>query len=99
MKIDDVHYENIEKRISINLINNEESTYCLWLEKGEAVLEFELNHKEKNIIKISGRIGEVIKNANLPEDVQVSRCVEALENGLWDYHHPQDNKKRTIGLK
>lgn len=99
MKIDDVHYENLEKRISINVINNSQATYCLWLEKGEAVLEFEFNHTEQKIEKLAGRIGEVIKNANLSAEEQVSRCVEALENGLWDHNHAPVKNRRPIGLK
>lgn len=99
MNIADVQYENLEKRISINVINNEQATYCLWLEKGEAVLEFEFNHKEQIIEKLSGRIGEVIKNADLSKEEQVSRCIEALQNGLWDYNHSPVKNRRPIGIK
>lgn len=91
-----IQYEDLSKKLSINVINNEHDIYSLWLENGDKVLECRFS-KSGDILELTGQIGDIINNAPLPPQEKISRSFEALNNGLWDYFNPPKSKK--IGLK
>lgn len=87
-----IQYEELSKRLSINVINNEQEVYSLWLENGEKILECRFS-KSGNIVELKGQIGDIINNAPLSSEEKISRSFEALNNGLWNYFNPPTAKK------
>lgn len=84
MNFENQYYEDVSKRIMINLHQNDKETSGVWLDKGQIIIKFTFDHIEKKFNSLDGVIGSVIKNSNLDLEEKVNRCFEVIENGLWE---------------
>jgi hypothetical protein len=94
-EIYDIEFEDLENQSSIRVLADKNRLFAAWLKKDEMYLEVHFDKKENNFIRLEGSLGQKLKKTDFSNEDKLERVLESLNNGLWNYFHPNETSKRN----
>lgn len=92
----DIDYENMDKKLFIRIISQENKFLGILMDNNELILEVHYDKKLQQFALLDGVLGNKLRESNLPGDTQLDRVLEVFNNKLWNYFNPEVNKTKRI---